>query len=263
MNQVNLRMRELWDERARQDPMYFVDPRSGQHFENIEACYEAGKEQANALMSSMLERLAFDPTGKRILDVGCGFGRLFPGFAELGFTEIWGVDISPEMTRLGEQQCPVPSARFVVVDGGVLTGIDSNYFNFCFSRGVFLHLPEEQALWSYLHEIHRALVPGGTFQLDFAGHPTIKSTALRLIPDGARPWARTLYRFAIFRWMRGGSVLSDHTGGRLPARRTISPKRVVRQLRRVGFTEIEILPNPRYAGDGDRFWAIGRKPTSH
>ncbi len=191
MDQVNLRMREIWDELARNDPMFSVDQRSGQHFENIEACYEDGKEQVNALMSSMLERLAFDPIGKRIMDVGCGFGRLFPGFAELGFTEIWGVDISPEMTRLGEQQCPVPSARFVVVDGGGLTGIDSNYFNFCFSRGVFLHLPEEQALWSYLHEIHRALVPGGTFQLDFEGHPTIKSTVLRMIPERARPWART------------------------------------------------------------------------
>ena len=269
MKPLNLRMRETWDQRARDDPIYWAHPSQGQRFQDIEACFEAGKAQAIALINSLTEKSGFDPTRKRILDVGSGFGRLFRGFAELGFREIWGVDISPEMIRLGEQCCRVPNARFVVGDGEGLSGLDSCYFDFCFSRGVFAHQVDEKTLWSYLHEIHRTLMPGGSFQLEFGGNPTIKDRVLKLIPTWARPAARTVSRLATPSWLRGksvgprrvkGPVTRSAMGSYLPARRTVTVKRIMHKLGEVGFVDVEILhiPNDR---DRGRFWLIGHKPS--
>ena len=32
---------------------------------------------------------------KRLLDIGCGYGRLFPVYAELNIPEVIGIDVSP------------------------------------------------------------------------------------------------------------------------------------------------------------------------
>ena len=121
----NRLMRERWDRKARDNPTHWVAPSQGGVDQDVDTCFQAGKEEAVALLGPVLDKLRFDPSGKRILDIGCGIGRLFPGFAKLGFGEIWGVDISPEMIRFGEQWCPVPNAKFIVVDGGTLAGLES------------------------------------------------------------------------------------------------------------------------------------------
>ena len=254
-------MREDWDERARDDPLYYVCVMHGRQFQDIETYFEAGKEQAIALMNPALEVLRISPSGKRILEVGCGIGRLFPGFAELGFDEIRGVDISPGMIKLGEQWCPVRNAQFDCVDGQGLTGIASNYFDFCLSYSVFQHLPDERVLWQYLSEIHRTLVPGAAFQLHFQGRRTIKRRALLLIPGRARSTAQILYRLANLCWVRGRPVRSPKRAGRAKTWElgiAVSPQRVVDRLRHVGFRDIQILPDPTYK-DGTKFWAIGHK----
>ena len=264
MKSLNRRMREDWDERAKDDALYWVNTTHGRDFQDTHAYFKAGKDQAVALISPVLERLRFKPTGKRILDVGCAVGRMFPGFRELKFGEIWGIDISPEMIKLGRQICPVANAQFVLVDGPPLKGIDSKYFDFCFSRDVFQHFSDVRVLWSYLDEIHRALAPGAAFQLQFRGSHILKSRVLIWVPTGARRAAQVLFRIVTLRWLDGRSVLSppqvarEETWGLGVA---VSPKRVVDRLQRLGFEEVQILPDALYK-DGTRYWAIGRKPLA-
>ena len=71
-------MRGSWDARA---TMYFVDTRRRDW--NAAEFYAAGREEALDLLPPAFERLGFDPAGKRILEIGCGLGRLFPGHVEL------------------------------------------------------------------------------------------------------------------------------------------------------------------------------------
>ena len=262
MNIYSSRMREDWDNRADHDPLYWASITFGRQFQDVDAYFDNGRTQAIALMEPNLERLAFCPIGKRILEIGCGVGRLFPGFSELGFDEIWGVDVSPEMIARGHEWCPISSARFVVVDGLSLDGIDSNYFDHCFSYGVIQHFPALDILWRILDEVNRVLKPGGSFQLQFRGKYSRKRRILRLVPAHLRTSARKSFRFGSLRWMRGESKHPWYDPGHSDTWElgiAVSPKHFADRLCKLGLEVVEILPDPTH-GNEHCFWVMGRKP---
>jgi SAM-dependent methyltransferase len=98
--------------------------------------------------------VASAPPGARVLDVGCGGGRLLADLARVGVRG-FGVDLSEEAVaqarRLG-----VDAAR-ADVDGGDLP-VDSGAFDVALCLDVFEHLFAPDRL---LAEIARALVRGG------------------------------------------------------------------------------------------------------
>ena len=47
-----------------------------------------------------------DLRGQRVLDIGCGTGRLSAALAEDGFARVWGVDASPEMLDVARGNVP-------------------------------------------------------------------------------------------------------------------------------------------------------------
>ena len=53
----------------------------------------------------LVERLA-DLRGRRVLDVGCGTGRLTAALAERAQAKVWGVDASPEMLEQARAKVP-------------------------------------------------------------------------------------------------------------------------------------------------------------
>ena len=142
------------------------------------------------MVKPALKRLGFSPSGKCILDIGCGVGRLFPGFAEL-FGEIWGIDVSPEMIAQGRKLCPVSQGRLLLGSGGDLKGIEGSSVDYCFSYIVFQHFPNAGILWRYLDEVHMVLKPGGAVQLHFrSSEPlSLKKRVERILPASLRPVA--------------------------------------------------------------------------
>ena len=78
-------------------------------------------ELALRITDPALERLGVDPAGKRVLEIGCGMGRLFPGLAER-FDDVWGIDISSTMIARGRKHCPV-QATWLIGDGRSLPGV--------------------------------------------------------------------------------------------------------------------------------------------
>jgi ubiquinone/menaquinone biosynthesis C-methylase UbiE len=48
-----------------------------------------------------------DLRGQRVLDLGCGTGRLSRALAEQGIARVWGVDASPEMLAVARARVPV------------------------------------------------------------------------------------------------------------------------------------------------------------
>jgi ubiquinone/menaquinone biosynthesis C-methylase UbiE len=53
----------------------------------------------------LLVRLG-DLRGRRVLDVGCGTGRLVTALAERYASKVWGVDVSPEMLAVARRRIP-------------------------------------------------------------------------------------------------------------------------------------------------------------
>ncbi len=95
-----------------------------------------------------------DLRGQRVLDVGCGAGRLCAALAEQGIARAWGVDASPEMVAVARRKAP---------RAGIAHGEAERL---PFKDGWF----DRAVMWLSVHlvhrpralaEIRRVLVPGG------------------------------------------------------------------------------------------------------
>ena len=263
-------MRDDWDERVRGDLRYICWNDDGWNTDgDLGAFYEEGKAHAITLTSPALERSSFRASGKRMLELGCGIGRLFPGFHALGFGEIWGVDVSPTMIERGLALCRIREAKFVLGNGYDLSGLPDGYFDFCFSYNVLGYVPNDQIALGYLPELYRVLKPGGLFQLHLRKSIPLKARTLIALPGAIRPHVRAAYHAV--------SRISERLRRRPDARATVkqptaflgnlktwhgatlSPRRVVRRLGELGCVEIDVLADESPRTDGSFFWVLGQK----
>ncbi len=108
--------------------------------------------------NAIKEGLEKDPP-KRLLDFGCGIGRLARDISELGITYN-GVDRSPEMIRKAQEIHSGSMLDFRSYDGKVLP-FDDESFDAVLSCGVFQYLVGTADFELVLSEIHRILKPDG------------------------------------------------------------------------------------------------------
>jgi SAM-dependent methyltransferase len=94
----------------------------------------------------------------RILDFGCGQGRLCAELMELGYRGVAGVDSSPEMIRAAQHVCP--DFEFAVNDGGRLP-FAAGSFDAVLLFAVLTCIPDDAAQKNLLAEFKRILRPGG------------------------------------------------------------------------------------------------------
>ncbi|MBV8162517.1 MAG: methyltransferase domain-containing protein [Acidimicrobiia bacterium] len=237
-----------WDARSRADALYHVDATRDRW--RTEEFYARGPELVALIVDPVLALLDVDPAGRRVLEVGCGVGRLFEGLAAR-FGEVWGIDVSPEMVARGRASCPVP-ARWLVGDGQSLAGVDDHSVDHVLSFEVFQHIPERTTIETYIAETFRVLRPGGTFQLQLrAGSDSVRQTVLRALP---RPWRRAagpLLR--LLRLSRVPGDIDSWIGCVVPM------DRAQRVAAAVGLGDVTTLPDEVHpAGMG--YWLVGRKP---
>lgn len=252
------RMRADWDARAQLDAMHYIAFRPGGPPQDRGEFYRSGERDAARLARPILDRLQFDPHGARILEIGCGMGRLFPGFRMLGFTEIWGTDVSPEMVRLGSEHCPVREAHFLALDDRGLDALEGGWFDYVFSYAVFQHIPDREVIWSYLRGVRRLLRTGGGFQLQFMTPPDPLYRVMQRLPELVHKPVSYLFQ-QIEAVRRSGSLerriipgsVDTWAGARLDA------AEVRQRLVDLGFSRVEIVPDLAHAG-GHSWWAIGR-----
>ena len=126
--------------------------------------------------SSLVSLLDPKP-GERILDFGCGTGRLTHEIASAG-AYVVGIDSSPEM--IAQARKNYPDIRFELADG--LTFRSSEPFDAVFSNAV-LHWvrPPEKAAES----IAALLKPGGRLVVEFGGKGNTRSIVEAI---GKHPW---------------------------------------------------------------------------
>lgn len=99
--------------------------------------------------------------GQRILDLGCGTGKLSGDLAKNGATVI-GVDASEPMIE--KAKLAHPQLEFHCMDATALPY--ENEFDTVFSNAVFHWISNQEAL---LLSVHRALKPGGLLICEFGG----------------------------------------------------------------------------------------------
>jgi SAM-dependent methyltransferase len=154
---VGARMRREWDARARENArLYIADKESAGIGFSLSGCRDAYR---------ILEELHPYLTNEtRLLEIGCGIGRMLQFFAVL-FREVHGFDVAPGMI---EQARPF-LARFANVHlhlgtGRSLAPLADRSIDVAVSHAVFQHVPDLAVIGDYVAEAHRVLSPGGVFK---------------------------------------------------------------------------------------------------
>jgi SAM-dependent methyltransferase len=126
----------------------------------------------------------------RILDFGCGCGRILRWLDDLGSeVELHGCDIDSE--AVAWVAANLPHVHVVQNDGMPPLGYDDDFFDLVFNHSVFTHLPEGlQDEW--LAELNRITHPDGLLVLTVSGDHPFAGFRQSLLDVGAdsAPWDR-------------------------------------------------------------------------
>lgn len=133
---------------------------------DVIASYRAvGRDTRTTILELLGDGWSFG--GKRVLDFGCGSGKVMRHFlAEAADCELWGCDIdAPSIAWINAALSP-PLRAFANGDAPPL-GVTDGRFDLVWSISVFTHLTDHWAGW--LAELHRVLAPGGLAIVSFLG----------------------------------------------------------------------------------------------
>jgi SAM-dependent methyltransferase len=242
------RMRRDWEERASSDPLYYIDARQREW--TLADFYAGGPDLVARFVDPGLAKLGVNPDGLRVLEIGCGMGRLFEGLAAR-FGDVWGIDISETMIAKGREHCPV-SATWIVGDGRSLRGVDDDSVDHVISFEVFQHIPERAVIFSYLAECRRVLRPGATMHVQLrCGSDSKKQAIVRALP---RP-----VRVLVARALRAVRILPVKGDIDTWLGCIVAPGAAVAELTRLGFTDVEVLPDDVHVA-GLGYSVVGRLP---
>ncbi|MEL4378516.1 class I SAM-dependent methyltransferase [Shewanella algae] len=101
-------------------------------------------------------------TDARILDFGCGYGRIAKQLKQLGYPEVLGVDPSAAMIKRGLSL--YPDINLIQLPQLPLPFADET-FDVVLSCAVLTCMPSEMAQKAAILELKRVLKPGGLFHL--------------------------------------------------------------------------------------------------
>lgn len=119
--------------------------------------------------------------GDKVLDFGCGNGRLLELIGEKENFQYWGVDVSEKLIEIAKKtygennqihfskiypvkssEAGPPAAEFNRVNPIQTTlPFEDNFFNTCYSIAVFHHFPSRKYREQWAREMHRLTASGG------------------------------------------------------------------------------------------------------
>ena len=165
------KMRRDWDERARENARHYVA--TGQTEWSDQEFFASGEKAiADDILTDMINICqGKEPSAMRVLEIGCGAGRLTRALATL-FGEVHAVDVSGEMVaRAQAALADKPHAHIYQNNGCDLAVVPPREFDFAYSNIVFQHIPSREVIESYVSEVYRLLRSGALFKFQVQGYP--------------------------------------------------------------------------------------------
>ncbi len=99
----------------------------------------------------------------KILDVGCGYGRILNELSESGFVDLTGIDSAEKMIKRGLRE--YPNLNLIVNPDGAIP-FEENTFDAVILFGVLTCVPDNEAQKELLANIKRVLKPGGIIYIN-------------------------------------------------------------------------------------------------
>jgi SAM-dependent methyltransferase len=221
------KLRTTWENLGEVDPLWAVlsDPRRRGGGWDLDEFMSTGSEPVSRVVEML--RAADLSLGERVLDFGCGVGRLTNALAEHASTVV-GVDIASSMiTRARKLNQNPERTSFVHYDGRSLP-FDDNTFDSAVTLLVLQHARPAIQLASLL-ELQRVVRPGGALVVQVPSHPQpvlpmprgAYRSRIEILsaPQAARPNERVVVRArvtntSLFPWSRGNVLkLGNHWRG--------------------------------------------------
>jgi SAM-dependent methyltransferase len=166
-----------WDERARENALYFVDNEIGYDDPDTDAFWSRGEQVVERMLGMVELTVGADQT---VLDIGCGVGRLTRALASRA-GRVYGLDVSREMLELAKRHNPeLENVEWLHGDGAGLTVLSDSSVDGCFSHVVFQHIPDPEITLSYVREMGRVLRPGGWALFQVSSDPSAHRKPTRL-----------------------------------------------------------------------------------
>ena len=154
-------MKRDWDARARENAKWYINTvRVNQTDAEFD---ETGRAEVDKLVRAELAFLTQgrDPRTLRVLEIGCGIGRMTQHLAEL-FGEVHAVDVSGEMIRQARERLrEYPNVHCHETSGCDFAALADEYFDLVVSAYVFQHVPDTNVIRANLADAYRVLKPGG------------------------------------------------------------------------------------------------------
>ena len=172
--------RKAYDERSKsRTDAEFMVAGAGYAAGRVRAGYQAQFVINEALRRRVDITAPVDPQ-MRILDFGCGVGRVMEAVAELGFENVDGVDISAAMIEHASSSPLLANSRFWVTDGHSAGGAPDGQYDLAYSFICMQHISMRQTRIDIIRSLARALKPGGTLVLELMYYPSILSSQIPL-----------------------------------------------------------------------------------
>jgi SAM-dependent methyltransferase len=170
------KMRSDWDARAKENARYYVATLKNDWTD--EEFFASGEQTvAEEILTDMGNICqGKDPKQMRVVEIGCGAGRITRALARL-FGEVHGVDVSGEMVSQAKQALAQTANAFVYQNNGMdLTVVPPGPYDFAFTTIVFQHIPSREVIYNYVREVNRLLRPGALFKFQVQGDASLQTS---------------------------------------------------------------------------------------
>lgn len=196
------------------------------------------------------------PTPGKLIDLGCGTGRLLIPFARRGYP-VLGVDLSEEMLRVAAARAAAEGVRVELLRANLteLDDLPAGGFDYaaCLFSTLGMVSGSEQRRRVVAHA-HRLLRPGGRFVLH------VHNRWFNFWnPQGRRWLLRNTLAALVGRAQAGDCLMPVHQGIANLTLHLFTRREAVRLLREVGFRVLEVKPVSLWPdGELPRPWWFGR-----
>lgn len=175
LRQTLEKMRADWDARAKENARYYVNTER-QDWTDADFFASGRRTIEEEILTDMGNVCqGKKPEEMRVLEIGCGAGRITSALAGL-FGEVHAVDVSGEMIEQARAALQrYPNAHLYQNNGMDLSVIPGGGYDFAFSMIVFQHIPSREVIENYVREVHRLLRPGALFKFQVQGDATLET----------------------------------------------------------------------------------------
>ena len=169
-------VKKTWDDLAYKNASFFMNTktRSREAVDEFEFRQTGQEDYMRYILEDgvLREKLGV-LRDKKVLEIGCGAGRMTEFFAK-DFKEVHGLDISGELVDYAKHRLySLDNVSFAVNDGKSIP-YGNGYFDLIFSYLVLQHIPEVDIVQDYFKDIKRTLKPGGLAKIQLRTGPGIQ-----------------------------------------------------------------------------------------